>query len=267
MLNKLIIINSALYAKAVIDFNDVTSIQLVGQNNIGKSALVNALNFLYIISEKQMRFEGNRKTKESLEHYFPTLEQSYIIFEVKQTAGYRCIVVKRTSDNDIEYYIIPHAYDENLFFEGTKNAQEIYPFNALRYNLELKKITCTRISREKLYKTVYSHEKSKQPVLLLAKEKTYKYFKREKYFNTFAAIYKHLICSNKPSADDLTNMLIDASSPKLVKDLEVFAKSSNENLKEMEETEKKAKKLKYLPFSCLFRLFAVLALVFVLFLF
>ena len=123
MLNKIIIINSALYAKAVIDFNDVTSIQLVGLNNIGKSSLVNVLNFLYIISKKQMRFEGNRNVNESIEHYFPTLEQSYIIFEVKQTAGYHCIVVKRNSDNDIAYYIIPHAYDENLFSREQKNVK------------------------------------------------------------------------------------------------------------------------------------------------
>lgn len=48
MLNKVIIINFALYTTAELQLGEASSIQLVGQNNVGKSSLVNTLNFLYI---------------------------------------------------------------------------------------------------------------------------------------------------------------------------------------------------------------------------
>ena len=70
MLNKIIIINSELYAKAAICIGDHASIQITAENNVGKSSFLNTLNFLYITDKDQMRFEDNRKLSDSMKHYF-----------------------------------------------------------------------------------------------------------------------------------------------------------------------------------------------------
>jgi energy-coupling factor transporter ATP-binding protein EcfA2 len=90
----LTIINSKVYGKAEIRFNDCDSLQLVGPNNIGKSTLIYALNFLFIIDGNKMTFSGNRRgDKETIHHYFPNPNQSYIVFEVFKKAYY-CILLK-----------------------------------------------------------------------------------------------------------------------------------------------------------------------------
>ena len=83
MLHRVAVLNSKVYGKAEIKMDDCDSLQLVGPNNIGKSTLIYALNFLFIIDGNKMSFSGQRKgDKETIHHYFPTPNQSYIIFEI-----------------------------------------------------------------------------------------------------------------------------------------------------------------------------------------
>jgi ABC-type polar amino acid transport system ATPase subunit len=56
MLKRLLILNSDIYSKADIELDDYDSLQIVGPIDIGKSTLIYALNFLYIIDGKQMIF-------------------------------------------------------------------------------------------------------------------------------------------------------------------------------------------------------------------
>lgn len=56
ILNKIILLNSAKYQKALISF-DVDSIQIVGKNNIGKTSLISVLNFLYMPNHKDWNFD------------------------------------------------------------------------------------------------------------------------------------------------------------------------------------------------------------------
>src|SRR4051812_35985582 len=104
MLNRLIILNSNVYGKAEVRLGDCDSLQIVGPNNIGKSTLIYALNFLFIIDGKKMSFSGNRTgDKDTVHHYFPTPNNSFIIFEIQKSDPY-CIVVKRDTEGDLEYY-------------------------------------------------------------------------------------------------------------------------------------------------------------------
>ncbi len=117
MLNKIVIINSELYAKASIDIGDNTSIQITAENNVGKSSFLNTLNFLYITDKDQMRFEDDRKLSDSMKHYFDgTSQHSYIIFEIFKN-GFYCILVKATPENSIEYYKINGEYKETYFIQ------------------------------------------------------------------------------------------------------------------------------------------------------
>lgn len=119
MLNRIVIINSELYAKASVLIGDNSSIQIAAENNVGKSSFVNALNFLYITDKEQMRFEDDRKLSDSLKHYFDgTSVHSFIIFEIFKN-GYYNILVKATPENSIEYYKINGQYKEKYFIEST----------------------------------------------------------------------------------------------------------------------------------------------------
>jgi energy-coupling factor transporter ATP-binding protein EcfA2 len=83
MLNRLIILNSEIYSKADIELANCDSLQIVGPNNIGKSTLIYALNFLFIIDGREMTFSGNQKgDKATIDWYFPTINTSFIIFEI-----------------------------------------------------------------------------------------------------------------------------------------------------------------------------------------
>ncbi len=81
MLNRIVIINSQLYSKANILISDATGIHLAAESNVGKSSLINTLNFFYIIDKGKMRFEGDKTLKESISHYFKNINQSYILLK------------------------------------------------------------------------------------------------------------------------------------------------------------------------------------------
>ena len=53
MLKRLIILDSDIYSKADIELDKCNSLQIVGLNNIGKSTLIYALNFLFIIDVRE----------------------------------------------------------------------------------------------------------------------------------------------------------------------------------------------------------------------
>ena len=131
MLKRLIILNSDIYAKADIELNDCDSLQIVGPNNIGKSTLIYALNFLYIIDGKQMTFSGNRNgDKTTFNHYFPTINSSYIIFEIFKKRYYS-ILVKKNADGNIDYYKIDSDYKESLYFNQTNEGQQLKKFDSV----------------------------------------------------------------------------------------------------------------------------------------
>tara|TARA_R110002167_G_scaffold113526_5_gene286621 strand:+ start:13558 stop:13953 length:396 start_codon:yes stop_codon:yes gene_type:complete len=110
MLKRLLIFNSDIYSKADIELDDCNSLQIVGPNNIGKSTLIYALNFLYIIDGNQMTFSGNRVgDKATINHYFPSISSSYIIFEIFKHRYYS-ILVKKNSEGSLEYYKIESEY-------------------------------------------------------------------------------------------------------------------------------------------------------------
>ena len=111
MLNRIVIINSQLYSKANILISDATGIQLAAESNVGKSSLINTLNFLYIIDQRQMLFEGDRKLKESIKHYFKTINQSFVIFEINKSGYTYCILVKANANFELEYYKFNSSYN------------------------------------------------------------------------------------------------------------------------------------------------------------
>jgi hypothetical protein len=80
---RIIFIRAGRYDYAELDLGK--SAHLVGDNNVGKTSLIEALQFLYIGNFSEMKF-GNYKWEETQRYYFNS-DQSYILFECMTNKG------------------------------------------------------------------------------------------------------------------------------------------------------------------------------------
>ncbi|TNJ42200.1 hypothetical protein KFZ70_15190 [Tamlana fucoidanivorans] len=234
MLNKIIIINSELYAKASIYIGESASIQITAENNVGKSSFINALNFLYITDKDQMRFEDDRKLSDSMKHYFDgTSLHSFIIFEIIKN-GYYSILVKATPENTIEYYKITGEYDELCFVETQNNKFKARKWSDVLQNLTLKNPTDVpiKLTNEELYNLVYNSDKNKNPVVWL--KKSVKRNGRKSFSNSFTDIYRHLIRTSDINEKSFKNALLVADGQQHFP-LNVLSSTSFEKIDEFEK--------------------------------
>jgi hypothetical protein len=210
MLKRLLIFNSDIYSKADIELDDCNSLQIVGPNNIGKSTLIYALNFLYIIDGNQMTFSGNRVgDKTTINHYFPSINSSYIIFEIFKHRYYS-ILVKKNAEGSLEYYKIDSAYKEELYFSETANGQKIRKFDSVLSELTTNGIEYNKFSnRREVFNFVYQKGKRNNGVVWLNQSVTQD---GRGISNNFSKIYKYLINSKLITNDSLKESLIIADN-------------------------------------------------------
>lgn len=206
MLKRLVILNSGVYGKASIRLDDCNSIQLVGPNNIGKSTLIYALNFLFIIDGKKMSFSGNRNEKDTLHHYFPNQSNSYLIFEIFKQRYY-CIVIKRGEDG-LEYFKIDSEYKEELFLETTDKQQKVLKFEDVRGNLITKGIELRPFRDKKdVFSFVYQRGKKNDAAIWLEDAVV-----TDGLSNNFSKVYRYLINSKLINNKTLKDTLIIADN-------------------------------------------------------
>lgn len=233
MLNRIVIINSELYAKASIYIGDNASIQITAENNVGKSSFLNTLNFLYITDKDQMRFEDDRKLSDSMKHYFDgTSQHSYIIFEIFKN-GYYCILVKATPENSIEYYKISGEYKEHFFIQTSEGG-----FKAKKWEKALQELTTYNptdppvlLKNEDLYNLIYNSDKNKNPVVWIKRDVKRK---GRAFSNSFTDIYKHLIKTSDINEKSFKNALLIADNKQDVS-LNVFTTSSFDKINDFEK--------------------------------
>ena len=208
MLQRLVILNSSIYAKAEMLLDDCDSIQLVGPNNIGKSTLIYALNFLFIVDGTRMSFSGNRRgDKETIHHYFPTVNQSYIIFECGKFDPY-CIIVKRDIEGELEYYRLNCEFREEYFFEKVDNHQKIRKFEDIseivgKEGLELYQFK----TKSEYFNFLYQRGTDNNAAVWL--EDT---VKSDGLNNNFSKVYRYLINSKLITNKSLKDALIIADN-------------------------------------------------------
>jgi len=230
MLNRIVVINSSLYAKANLHLGDAESIQLAAENNVGKSSLINCLNFLYILDKREWKF-GDNSSSETIKHYFKTVEQSYVVFEIVKD-GYYCIVVKRAADkDDLEYCVIQHAYEDEIFFKRHHDTIEPLKFKEVVGNLAKRGITFkSKISREDLYQRIYSTQRRDKPVVIVTDKVKRTGNSRS---NSFTKMYKHLIKADAINEEAFKDALLIADNRKETS-LEVFTDRSQTVLQDFE---------------------------------
>ena len=208
MLTRLVILNSETYAKADIVFKDCDSLQIVGPNNIGKSTLIYALNFLYIIDGNKMTFSGNRKgDKATINHYLPSPNQSYIIFEIHKGDRYYTILVKKSVDGKLEYYKIHRAYEESHYFTKVNNSRaELRDFKNLKKNFSANLITIEKIAHKReVFNLVYQKGRNNNGVVWIDKKVSQE---SSGISNSFSQVYRYLIAPQLITNDSLKDALI-----------------------------------------------------------
>lgn len=206
MLKRLVILNSGVYGKASIRLDDCNSIQLVGPNNIGKSTLIYALNFLFIIDGKKMSFSGNRNEKDTLHHYFPNQSNSYLLFEIFKLRYY-CILIKRGEDG-LEYFKIDSDYKEELFIETSDKQQKVLKFEDVRGNLISKGIELHSFrDKKEVFSFVYQRGKRNDAAIWLEDAVV-----SDGLSNNFSKVYRYLINSKLINNKTLKDTLIIADN-------------------------------------------------------
>lgn len=208
MLTRIAVLNSKVYGKAELRLDDCDSLQLVGPNNIGKSTLIYALNFLFIIDGNKMSFSGQRKgDKETIHHYFPTPNQSYIIFEIQKGITY-CILVKRDSEGELEYFRLETPYRDDLFFTRDNGLQRILKFDEVKERLQALGVVHSQYrNKTEVLNTVYQRGKDNNAAVWL--EET---VKTDGLSNNFSKIYRYLINTKLITNKTLKQALIIADN-------------------------------------------------------
>jgi DNA repair exonuclease SbcCD ATPase subunit len=208
MLRKVALLNTKVFGKAEITLDDCDSLQLVGPNNVGKSTLIYALNFLFVVDGQKMTFSGQRKgDKDTIHHYFPTSNQSYIIFEAYKNTSY-CILVKRDNEGELEYYHFNHPYDENLFFEPENGMQKIIRWEEVKTRMSERGIELEQFrNKSEVFNMVYQRGLFNNSVVWL--EDT---VKSDGLSNNFSKIYRYLINSKLITNKSLKESLIIADN-------------------------------------------------------
>jgi len=210
MLKRLIILNSDIYSKADIELDNCNSLQIVGPNNIGKSTLIYALNFLFIIDGREMTFSGNRTgDKATFNHYFPSINSSFIIFEIFKNRYYS-ILVKKNAEGNLDYYKIDSEYKEELYFTNTNNGQKIKKFDSVLSEFTTNGIEHSKFSnRRDVFNFVYQKGKRNNGVVWLNQNVNQD---GRGISNNFSKIYKYLINSKLINNDSLKESLIIADN-------------------------------------------------------
>ena len=235
MLKRLVILHSDIYSKADIELGDCDSLQIVGPNNIGKSTLIYALNFLYIIDGKQMTFSGNRTgDKTTFNHYFPSINSSYIIFEIFKKRYY-CVLVKKNAEGNLDYYKIDSDYKEEQYFEQTSEGQKLKKFDSLLADLSSSGVEYSKYqNRRDLFNFVYQKGKKNNGVVWLNEGASQD---QREISNNFSKIYRYLINSKLIDNKTLKESLIIADnkeneqvefSKKNQKDIQTLLKHNRE---------------------------------------
>ncbi|MDZ4756715.1 MAG: hypothetical protein SGJ10_01075 [Bacteroidota bacterium] len=205
MLNKIILINTKVYQKAEINLGDCDSLQLVGPNNVGKSTLIYALNFLFIVDGNKMTFSGQRRgDKETLHHYFPSPNQSYILFEIHKKTYYT-ILVKRDSDSNLEYFRIDSAYNKDYFIDADS---KLLKFEEVKENLMKHGVTLYEYKdKREVFMEVYQRGRKNNGVVWLDDK-----VRMDGLSNNFSKIYRYLINTKLITNKNLKEALLVADN-------------------------------------------------------
>ena len=222
MLSKLILLNSAKFSKAILDFDkDLKTVQLVGGNRFGKTSLLNSLNFLFVSDSRQLaNLFGDHTLQQTLNYYFPTDSKSFILYEMYKNRFFT--IIAKTDNGKISYYKYDKAYEDKHFFDENN---KLRTFKEIQVYFLTTGIVLEGIGSGQDYLNfAYKREKVNNCVVWL--EKTVKFNGSN---NAFTEMYKCLVKPKLINNDTLKEALIAADNKNEKYDLE-FSKSKEGDL-------------------------------------
>lgn len=141
---RLILILSGPYEYAEVELSG--TLQIVGENNVGKTALIKTLQFLYIDNRQQMDF-GSHTLDETREFYFPN-QYSYVLFQCLGATG-QCVVgwrgQSKATGGEPERFCHLGPFEAADFLDGKNQVREPRDVNA---RLALKQFRVLKSAQE-----------------------------------------------------------------------------------------------------------------------
>lgn len=116
---KLVLINSAVYDEGEVPLD--SAVHLAGNNNVGKTTLINALQFFYLDASNR-RFP--KKMGEAIRFYFK--QNGYLMLEVETPTGIKVILAygEPKKAGGIQYMVFEGAYEKALFCDENHNVRD-----------------------------------------------------------------------------------------------------------------------------------------------
>jgi chromosome segregation ATPase len=157
-----------------------------------------------------MTFSGNRTgDKTTFNHYFPSINSSFIVFEIFKNRYYS-ILVKRNAEGNLDYYKIDSEYKEEHYFTETTNGQKLKKFDSLLSEFTTNGIEHSKFTnRRNLFNFVYQKGKRNNAVVWLKQNVNQD---GRGISNNFSKIYKYLINSQLINNNSLKESLIIADN-------------------------------------------------------
>lgn len=193
--SKFILINSGKYGYGEIVVNK--PVQLVGANNVGKTTLINALQFLMVDDEKQMSFP--KSLKETKSFYFHDT-YSYVLLEIITPTGYRVLGAHGmgpVKHNNIERFAFEGEFQKEMFIQKDNKIRE---FDAVKADLAAKNFTTLEPRHLKAALTGIGESKGVSLGLVPLRDNN--------HFASFQAIFKNLLHLNNLRQDELKTVLL-----------------------------------------------------------
>lgn len=122
---RMIFIRAGNYDYAEVEFEG--SIHLVGRNNVGKTSIISAVQFLFIGDQSDMRFDGY--SLEDTRRYYFKHPTSYILFECLSAETHSYVTVGLRGLGPIgsyrfERFAFPGRYERGMFIDEAKKVRD-----------------------------------------------------------------------------------------------------------------------------------------------
>lgn len=172
-------------------------VQLVGANNVGKTTLINALQFLLIDDERQMSFP--KTLKETKAYYFRDT-YSYVLLEIITPTGYRVLGAHGMGpikNHNIERFAFEGTFEKEMFVDGENRVRE---FEAIKTLLVAKNFTTLEPRHLKAALTGIGDSKGVFLGFIPLSDSN--------HYPSFQAVFKNLLHLNNLRQDELKEVLL-----------------------------------------------------------
>ena len=193
---RLIMLRSGKYDYAEVEMD--VPVHLVGPNNVGKTSLIAALQFLYLDEQRQMHF--SRGLDETRRYYFPD-PNSYLLFECRTPSGFQVLGVHGLGPlkgYDFERFGYQGRFEKEDFIGPGRHILEA---DKIRANLSVKGYT--RLEPRHLRSALTGIGDSKGVHLGLVP------LRNRDHYNRFRSVFKNLLRLSHLRQDELKALVLD----------------------------------------------------------